>query len=313
MRNSSHMLLMVMKQGDIPEPVGWTARNWFEDKCLSLDSSSGQSAPLFHAAALGWDELSGLLLEHGAFPQSDCFYERSGKIRASTALARLVVATKNDNGEVQNLLGTAASRSSEVTITLQDVSVIIGQILHVGEDIEWNHGVLSLKGSYISHENSNVRLWQAVAAANSSQRQKLQDFKAGSSALLIEAACHRHVYAVATLLEIGVDPNMGCPGWLIISSWITALDIVSWTMYIKSADCDNSGRALKERDVKLSALLQTFGGVRGVKYTVEYQLLINVVHSLIVPAAGTGLLVYSLYLAIPFIPVYWHQSWRLIK
>ncbi|KAL7762644.1 hypothetical protein ACKLNR_009179 [Fusarium oxysporum f. sp. zingiberi] len=308
-----HILLMVMKQGDIPEPVGWTAKSWFEDKCLSLDSCSGQSTPLFHAAAHGWDELSVLLLDHGAFPQSACFYNSSGKIRASTVLARLIVTTKNDEGKVQNLLATAASQSTEVIITVQDVSVIIGQSLHAGEDIVWNHGVLSWKCSSFSNENSDVRLWQAVAAANSSQRQKLQDMKAASSALLMEAACRRHLYAVATLLEIGVDPNMGCSSWLIISPRITALDIVAWTMYIRSTDCDDSGRALKERDVKISALLRSWGGVRGVEYTVEYQLLMNIVHTLIIPIAGTGLLFYTLYSIAPFIPVSWRQSWRLTK
>ncbi|KAF5262764.1 hypothetical protein FOXYS1_6514 [Fusarium oxysporum] len=309
----AHILLMVMKQGDIPEPVGWTAKSWFEDKCLSLDSCSGQSTPLFHAAAHGWDELSVLLLDHGAFPQSACFYNSSGKIRASTVLARLIVTTKNDEGKVQNLLATAASQSTEVIITVQDVSVIIGQSLHAGEDIVWNHGVLSWKCSSFSNENSDVRLWQAVAAANSSQRQKLQDMKAASSALLMEAACRRHLYAVATLLEIGGDPNMGCSSWLIISPRITALDIVAWTMYIRSTDCDDSGRALKERDVKISALLRSWGGVRGVEYTVEYQLLMNIVHTLIIPIAGTGLLVYTLYPIAPFIPVSWRQSWRLTK
>ncbi|PCD46485.1 hypothetical protein AU210_001891 [Fusarium oxysporum f. sp. radicis-cucumerinum] len=309
----AHILLMVMKQGDIPEPVGWTAKSWFEDKCLSLDSCSGQSTPLFHAAAHGWDELSVLLLDHGAFPQSACFYNSSGKIRASTVLARLIVTTKNDEGKVQNLLATAASQSTEVIITVQDVNVIIGQSLHAGEDIVWNHGVLSWKCSSFSNENSDVRLWQAVAAANSSQRQKLQDMKAASSALLMEAACRRHLYAVATLLEIGVDPNMGCSSWLIISPRITALDIVAWTMYIRSTDCDDSGRALKERDVKISALLRSWGGVRGVEYTVEYQLLMNIVHTLIIPIAGTGLLVYTLYSIAPFIPVSWRQSWRLTK
>ncbi|EXK49713.1 hypothetical protein FOMG_02199 [Fusarium oxysporum f. sp. melonis 26406] len=309
----AHILLMVMKQGDIPEPVGWTAKSWFEDKCLSLDSCSGQSAPLFHAAAHGWDELSVLLLDHGAFPQRACFYNSSGKIRASTVLARLIVTTKNDEGKVQNLLATAASQSTEVIITVQDVSVIIGQSLHAGEDIVWNHGVLSWKCSSFSNENRDVRLWQAVAAANSSQRQKLQDMKAASSALLMEAACRRHLYAVATLLEIGVDPNMGCSSWLIISPRITALDIVAWTMYIRSTDCDDSGRALKERDVKISALLRSWGGVRGVEYTVEYQLLMNIVHTLIIPIAGTGLLVYTLYPIAPFIPVGWRQSWRLTK
>ncbi|KAF4950099.1 hypothetical protein FGADI_8438 [Fusarium gaditjirri] len=309
----AHILLMVMEQGDVPEPAGWTAKSWFEDKCLSLDSCSGQSTPLFHAAALGWDELSVLLLDHGAFPQSACFYNSSSHIRASTVLARLIVTTKNDQGKVQNLLATAASRSAEVMITVQDVSVILGQSLHAGEDIVWDHGVLSWKCSSFSNENSDVQLWQAIAAANSSQRQKLQGNKAGSSALLMEAACRRHLYAVATLLEIGVDPNMGCSSWLIISPRITALDIVAWTMYIRSTECDESGRALKERDVKILALLRGRGGVRGVEYTVEYQLLMNVVHTLIVPTAGTGLLVYTLYSIALFIPGSWRQSWGLTK
>ncbi|KAF5532234.1 serine threonine kinase [Fusarium mexicanum] len=307
----AHILLMAMEQGDIPEPVGWTAKSWFEDKCLSLDACSGQSTPLFHAATLGWNELSLLLLDHGAFPQSACYYNSSGQIGVSTMLARLIVTTKNDEGKVQNLLAAASSRNAEVIVTVQDVSVIVGQSLHAGEHITWDHGVLSWKCSSLSNENSNVQLWQAVAAANSSQRQKLQHNKAGSSALLMEAACRRHLYAVATLLEIGVDPNIGCSSWLFISPRITALDIVAWTMYIRLAECDESGRMLKERDAKILALLRVWGGVRGVEYTVEYQLLMNAVHTLIIPIAGTGLLFYTLYSTALFIPGSWRQSWDL--
>ncbi|KAF7553496.1 hypothetical protein G7Z17_g3581 [Cylindrodendrum hubeiense] len=306
----AHILLMVMKQGNISEPAGWTAKSWFEDVCLSLDSCSGQSTPLFHAAALNWDELSDLLLEHGAFPQSTCFCEA----QASTVLARLIAATNNVAGQVQNLLAIAASRSTtESIITLQDVSAIIGQGSHAGKNIAWTYGALCWESFSIYDEDRNMRLWQAIAAANSSQRLKLQENKGGSSALLIESVCRRDFYAVNTLLEIGVDPEMGRHGWSIFPPRVTALDIVTWTAYVSLDDCYDSGCALKERDAKLSALLRSHGGVRGVEYTVEYQLLMNFVQTLIVPTVGTALLAYALYWVTPFISVHWNQSWRITK
>jgi hypothetical protein len=94
------ILLSVMEKLGVPEPEGWTAKNWFEEECLSLDSSSGQTTALFHAASLRWDELSALLIEHGAGPQSTCFYHdfsdltSGAAFRISMVVARLLGATE---------------------------------------------------------------------------------------------------------------------------------------------------------------------------------------------------------------------------
>jgi hypothetical protein len=141
------ILLSVMENFGIPEPEDWTAKNWFKEGCLSLDSPSGQTTALFHAASLRWDELSTLLIEHGASPQSTCFLHSSDisslRGRASTVLARLLGATENANNEVLNLLTTAASFKIDRIINLQDVSEIM-RLHPAGKDlVKWKNGSLT--------------------------------------------------------------------------------------------------------------------------------------------------------------------------
>ncbi|KAH6842426.1 hypothetical protein B0I37DRAFT_381908 [Chaetomium sp. MPI-CAGE-AT-0009] len=307
----AHILLAAMAQANVPEPAGWATRSWFEEKCLSLDYSSVQSTPLFHAASLRWDELSILLLEHGASPQGTCFYGRSPQ--RSTVLARLIVATNNAQNEVQGLLTLAASRGLESIITPQDVGAIMGLDPHAAEYIQWDKG--TLKWRYASRwcDDRDARLWQSITAADTSQRQKLRNSTSGFPNLVAEATSRRNVCAVDALLKLGLDQNTSGHSWSPFRPRVTALDLVSWTAYVGAAECDESGRELKERDAQLAALLRSRGGTRGLEYRVELQLLVNILQTFVFPVVGCGVLAYAIYSLGPLVSANWDRTLSLTE
>jgi hypothetical protein len=292
-----------MKKFDAPQPLNWAAQNWFEDTCLSIDSLSGQTSPLFHAAALCWDELSMLLMENGASPQGVCFLKTSsGRPRRGTVLSRLIGSTLNANNEVQNLLRDAASLKVDYIITLKDINAIVMvQTVHPGKHIKWGlWGEIPLKWRHhlLWRPDREMQLWQSIAFANISQRQKVSDPYL-TSTLIKEVAWRRDVWAVRTLLDMGLDPNGRRSGWKFWQLKLTALDFVAWTNSVSAAECDESGLFLKAIDAEIMDLLRSRGGTRGIEYRFEYQLCLAFSQNLIIPAAGLLSLSFMIYKSYP--------------
>ena len=303
-------LLSVMKNFNVPQPLNWTTNNWFEEVCLSIDSSSGQTCPLFHSAALRWDELSVLLMENGATPQTTCFGEFSkiSQHPSGTVLSRLIGSTRNMNNEVQDLLRTAVNLNVGHIITLQDINAILSPDKPSRRRIRWSYsGLLSWNLGSEWHRDYEMQLWQSIAMANISQVQKISDPQSRST-VIIEAAQQRRFWAVKVLLDMGLDPNARASRWRFWRLNVTAIDVVAWTSSVGAVKCDESGLRLKERDAEIVDLLQSRGGTRGIEYRIEYQLVLAFVQTLLVPAGGTIALGYAIYSIFPWVPRLWNQS-----
>lgn len=310
------MLLSTMEARGIPEPAGWTARNAFEDECLSLDLCSGQTSALYHAAALRWDDLSLLLLNHGATPQSSCFHRASSgtTLRKSTVLARLIGATENTHHEVQHLLDSTVGIGLESAIVTRDIYAILDQTSIPDLEFKWCQSrdsvqeVLSWSDWWFWNEDRHLALWQTILAANKSQLQKVQ-FTKSDGDLLVGAARHRDFWAVNTLLDLEIYPNA------IVGHWwnpfrprTSALDHVAWTEHLSTAQCDEGGRELKRRDAQLAALLRARGATRSVDYAVEYHILSHLILALVAGGAC-----YIAYLIAPVVSLAWSHSFAIAK
>lgn len=310
------MLLSTMEARGIPEPAGWTARNMFEDECLSLDLCSGQTSALYHAAALRWDELSLLLLNHGATPQSSCFHRASSDItrRKSTVLAHLIGATENAHHEVQHLLDSTVGIGLESAIVTRDIYAILGQTSSPDLKFKWcqsrngDREVLSWSDWWFWHADRHLALWQTIVAANKSQLNKVQ-FTKPNGDLLVGAAWNRDFWAVNTLLDLEIYPNA------IVGHWwnpfrprTSALDHVAWTEHLSTAQCDEGGRELKRRDAQLAALLRARGATRSVGFAVEYHILSHLILALVAGGAC-----YIAYLIAPVVSLSWSHSFAIAK
>lgn len=260
-----------MKNVSVAQPLNWMTKNWFEDACLSIDESSGQTCPLFHAAALGLDELSVLLMKNGATPQGSCFLKisESRQPYRGTVLSRLIASTMNTNNEVQNLITDAASLNVGHIVTLQAMNAILSLDPHPGDHISWRSGTLLWNHSLKWHRDYKMQLWQGISMADISQVRKISDPKSIFT-IVIEAAWRRPFWAVRTLLDLGLSPN-GCGSrWKFWQLKVTARDVIAWTSSVSAADCEQSGPYLKERDAEIIDLLQSRGGIWGVEYRTEY-------------------------------------------
>lgn len=288
------------------------AKNWFEDVCLSIDLVSGQTSPLFHSAALRWDELSKVLMEHGATPQGLCFRYLSNPSKgcrphSATVLSRLIGATMNIGNEVQTLLEAAASLKLERIVTLEDINAIVTLQAHLGKEISWKHETLSWKNSSEWHHDYNQQLWRTLAIADASQKQKING-PGTKSKVILEAASRRDIWAVRSLLDMSINPNGYYSRWKVWELRVTPLDIVTWTHFAKAIECNPSGLDLKARDAEIRHMLISHGGRRGIEYMIEYQVLLAVLQSVLFPLVVTGVLEYAFYNLYSQVPGLWREG-----
>lgn len=259
-----------------------------------------------------------LLMENGASTQGVCFFKtsESDPLRRGTVLSRLIGSTLNANNEVQNLLRDAASLKVDHIITLADINAIVMvQTVHPGKHIEWGlWGEIPLKWGHhlLWRPDREMQLWQSIAFANISQRQKVSDLYV-TSTLIKEVAWRRDVWAVRTLLDMGLDPNGRRGGWKFWQPKLTALDFVAWTDSVSAAECDESGLFLKATDAEIMDLLRSRGGTRGIEYRFEYQLCLLLSQNLIIPAAALLSLGFIIYKSYPWIPKFWGRGLELVR
>jgi hypothetical protein len=296
-----------MKDLNVRQPFGWASTSWFEDVCLSIDSVPGQTCPLFHAAISRWDELSALLMENGASPQSTCFFTRprqkhrgpEGIPIAGTVLSRLIVSTQGAKDEVRDLLNTATHLNMDSIVTIQDINAILSLDAY-RDSIYWDCGSLSWSPGANGHRDYDMQLWQAIAMADASQKQRVRDSQPKST-LIFEAARQRRFWAVKALLEMGLNPGAPTARWNVFQLNITALDLVSWTTSVNEDRCGETGFLLQERDAEIADLLLSHQATRGVEYRVEYQLLLGFYQIILAPVAITVALCFILYLDAPWL------------
>jgi hypothetical protein len=252
-------------------------------------------------------------MENGASPQGVCFSKKSKNDQPShgTVLSRLIGSTRNANNEVQNLLRDAASLKVDHIITLQDLNAIVkAQGANPGKHIEWESWrkqTLQWRHHSLWRQDRDMQLWQSIAIANISQQQKVSD-PYSKSTLIKEVAWRRDVWAVRTLLDMGLDPNGRRDGWKFWQLKLTALDFVAWTNSVNATECDESGLCLKAIDAEIIDLLRSRGGTRGVEYIFEYQLFLAFFQNLIIPAAGLLSLSFISYNSFPWIPKFWARG-----
>lgn len=282
-----------MRKMNVPEPKEWAAGSRFESECLANDFAAGQITPLYYAGYLRWNELAILLMEHGASPQGQCWGHPES---SQTVLGQLYHITKEPKSEVLDLLAIASSLNMDRTITLRDVDMLLRSYEGPRGQIQWEKGVLSWNNYYQSPPLNYTRLWSAIEAANTSQRQKIRDDPQLSP--LLNAVRRRDIVAIQHLLDFGLDVNQKIKerSFAAFFSRATALDMVSWTATVKPARCSDTGLQLKEQDAQIAELLISRGGIRGPDYVFEYLLGLTVLQCFILPIVGPVLLGFFVYL-----------------
>ncbi|RYP67870.1 hypothetical protein DL769_005659 [Monosporascus sp. CRB-8-3] len=300
-------------------PRNWAANSPFEAACLSLSPGYYDDPPLFYAAHRNWDELTVLLMEHGASPQG------RGQ---NSVLKQLRLSTGNSDGQVQRLLTLASGFSFETIVTLDDISKLLKD--YPGFNV-WNRDgglviwrkskdgrILSWDSYYESPPASYIRLWEAISAANRAQQKKLRFLppKHTGNALdspIMAAALRRDLVALQHLLDFDdiSDVDVFQEKWwrfewqrrklwarIFLSPLrTTALDVVSWTAGVESSRCDESGLLLKSHDKRIADFLASRGAVRGADYVFEVLLARVLLQHVLIPLVAIPIMIYLVYVS----------------
>ncbi|KAE8346130.1 hypothetical protein BDV24DRAFT_158927 [Aspergillus arachidicola] len=301
----------------LTQPAGWTTNSWFEDMCLSLDDSCGQTCALYQAASLRWDDLSLFLLKHGASPQGTCYMRQErnvGEPYKATVLSRLVGSTHNINGEVETLLRQAVTLRLDHIINMRDVTAIFATGPNAGHHLDWDWKDGKLFWRHHEHwlHSQDIRLWQSISQAAKAQGCLIKPSRS-DGAYILEAAWRRDVPALQTLLDLGLDPNYRAPAWKVWKLNITAIDVVAWTNAVTESFCTDSGLVLKERDAKIVAMLRAYKGTRGREFLLEYQIVLGILQSFVTPVVVLIFLVSAHYTFDPWMSNICSWGWDTLK
>ena len=281
-----------MRKMNAPEPKGWTAGSEFESECLAINFTVGPIIPLYHAGYLRWNELATLLMEHGASLQGQCWEDSRP---SGTVLSEIYHTTKEPKSEVLDLLTIASSLNMDEIITLHDVDMLLSSYVSPRGLIQWEKGVLNWDNYYQHPPISYARLWSAIEAANTSQRQNI--LEGPQSSPLLDAVQRRDIVAIQHLLDFGLDVNESIRRTSnVFFIRTTALDMVSWTATVNPARCSDTGLELKKHDTEIAELLISRGAIRGPDYVFEYLLSLTVLEYFILPIVGPVLLGSFVYL-----------------
>ncbi|KAK4206481.1 hypothetical protein QBC37DRAFT_458881, partial [Rhypophila decipiens] len=269
----AHLLLSLLEQINIPRPRGWAATNLSEELQFG-EYFPAWANPLFCSASLRWHQLSRLLMENGASPQSKIYHKSTTRLEGkdvpyrytTTVMQELIATTENASNEVLELLKCATQSSSPPSqmICYHDMLDIL-RLYPVNESPPlWGDHHHAYEITTFDLDLSSV-LWDAIAEADRVQQAKIAKFS-GSAFLVMEAVWRRNLRAVSVLLhDIGLDPNGYDPSPSPAlpppdsNPQMTPLDVVSWTNLVPAThSCPDTADSLKAVDQEIRALLLEF-------------------------------------------------------
>ena len=252
-----------------------------------------------------------LLLRSGASPQ-DGFWDVWSKRDYGYVSAFRKLLSMRPLDTIQNLLVAAADEKVERIITSNDLDWLICNrqwgFLNSGHRISWcEHGNLLEWRSWCSDGNllgwrssdpgtrAQIGLWQAIIRANEVQKSYINR-RSRRDDLVLEAAIRQDFWAIKALLEMNFHPDagysvfrkplfwkqlqkfdFGFPGYNndLDDFYITPLDVVHWTSLVPDEQCAPTGRALKQHNRIIAALIREHGGTHGLEYRTSFHFLIR--------------------------------------